>query len=402
MKINYFITHFPYKNHVNEPKYFACYRCGGAELTAYYLASEVAKRGHEVNVFTTSIDSRNSFEKYDHMNVYRYGTKLKIENANISFGLFTKPLSHDGDIVHAHFSTPPAEIAALWYAKKRKIPIVLTYHGDWQENFGRITRRMALHLYNRYLLDVILSSVDIIISPSQYYIYDSRFLSKYQDKIIVIPNGINIESFEVPYPKEECRRKLGLGINKNIILFVGNLIRYKGPDILVRALSIVVKEIPNTELIFVGSGNMRNELEELSKKLGTEKYVKFAGFVEEYLKPLYYKAADVFCLPSIMSTEVFPLVLLEAAASGLPIVVSDLNTFKCIIKDGYNGLFTKRGDAKSLASAIIYLLENEDVRRRMGENARKNVENYSWNKITEEYEEVYERVLNENLSSRRI
>jgi glycosyltransferase involved in cell wall biosynthesis len=137
---------------------------------------------------------------------------------------------------------------------------------------------------------------------------------------------------------------------------------------------------------------MRVELEMLSRRLGVERNVKFAGFVEENLKPFYYRAADVFVLPSVMKTEVFPLVFLEASASGLPIVVSDLDTFKCIIEDGYNGIVTKRGDENNLADAIIYLLENEEVREKMGENAKKKVDDYSWERIAEETEKVYEEV----------
>ena len=393
MKINYFITHFPYKDHFDDKEHFTRYRYGGAELAAYYLALEMAKRGNEVNIFTTSINSKDSFEEYEGVTVHRYGTKLRIEKGNIAYGLFTKPLNHDADIVHAHFSTPPGEIAALRYTKKKKVPFILTYHGDWQESFGGFVRRMALFFYNKYLLDKVLSRADIIISPSEFYIDESRFLGKYRDKIVVIPNGINIWDFGIPHSKEECREKLGLSIDKNVILFVGNLTPYKGPDVLVEAMPIIINKIPNTDLVFVGSGRMRTELEELSKKLGVKKCVKFAGFVEEGLKPLYYKAADVFCLPSTLNTEVFPMVLLEASASGLPMVVSDLNTFKCIIEDGYNGLFTKRGNKNSLADAIIYLLENEEVRKEMGRNARKKVKNYSWERIAEMTEEVYKSLI---------
>jgi glycosyltransferase involved in cell wall biosynthesis len=395
MIINYFITHFPYKDHFDNPSRFVHYKCGGAERVAYYLALEMAKRGHEINVFTTSINSSNSVEKYSGINIYRYSTVFRIEGGSLSLGLFTKTFNYDGNIVHVHFSTPPAEIAALLYAKRKELPIVLTYHGDWQESFGGIARRMALYFYNKFLLHEILSRVDVIISPSRHYVHESRFLAKYQDKIVVIPNGINVKDFNAPYSKEECRKKLGLEVNGYVILFVGNLTPYKGPEILVRAMPEVMREIPSAELVFVGNGSMRKELEELSKRLGIEKHVKFAGFVKESLKPLYYKAADVFCLPSIMSTEVFPLVLLEASASDLPMVVSDLNTFKCIIEDGYNGIVTRRGDPKALADAIVYLLENEDVRRKMGENARRKAEKYSWEKIAEMTEKLYEQVLSE-------
>ena len=392
MKINYFITHFPYRDRFDDADYFARYKRGGAEFAAYHLALEMAKK-NEVNVFTTSINSKNSFEKYGGVNVNRYGTKFRIDAGNISLGVFTKPLDCDADVIHAHFSTPPGEIAGAMCAKKRKVPFVLTYHGDWQESFGGFIRRTALSFYNKYLLDKVLSYADVIISPSEYYIDESRFLGKYRDKIVVIPNGINIEDFDIPLSSEQCREKLGLPPNKNMILFVGNLIPYKGPNVLVNAMPMIVEEVPDTELVFVGSGGMRSELEELSKKLRIERYVKFAGFVEESLKPLYYRAADVFCLPSTLNTEVFPIVLLEASASGIPMVVSDLVTFRCIIDEGYNGLFTKRRDESNLADVIISLLENEEVRNTMSMNARKNVEEYSWERIAGETEKVYKGII---------
>jgi glycosyltransferase involved in cell wall biosynthesis len=157
----------------------------------------------------------------------------------------------------------------------------------------------------------------------------------------------------------------------------------------------VISKVPDAELLVAGDGVMRDYLKALVNKLGISQHVRFVGFVEESLKPLYYKAADIFCLPSVMSTEVFPLALLEALASGLPMIVSNLNTFKCIIEDGYNGIVTKRGDSKALADAIVYLLENEDVRRKMGENARRKAEKYSWEKIAEMTEKLYEHVLSE-------
>ena len=391
MKIGYFITNFPYKT-----TYFDRYFCGGGGAVAYNLAINIAQRGNNVSVFTTSVDSKDSIEKYENITIYRYGTKFWILNRNISFSMLFKPLKHDLDVVHLHATASPIDIlSALLCAKKKNKPMILTYHGDVNVIHDEFIYKSAVYFYDK-LIDKVLSYANIIISPSEYYIEESRFLRRYKDKVIVIPNGINLEEFDIPYSKEECRRKLGLSTEENIILFVGVIHQHKGPDILIKAMQKTVKEVPNTKLIFVGKEGVRGNLEDfekLSKKLGIEKNVKFAGFVEESLKPLYYRAADVFCLPSTMSTEVFPIVLLEASASGFPMVVSGLNTFKCIIEDGYNGIVTKRGDEKNLAEAIIYLLENEDVREKMGQKARKKVEDYSWERIAEETEKVYEMVI---------
>lgn len=396
MKICYFITHFPYQNAVKN------YKRGGAEYVAYNLAINMAKKC-EVNVFTTSVDNKDSVEFDNRIKVYRYGTKFRIEHGSLAPKLFYEPLKYNFDIIHAHFSTPPAELAALRMARKKKVPFIITYHGDWQEGFGGFIRRTTIYLYNKFLIHKLLSYTDVIISPSEYYITESRFLSKYKDKIVVIPNGINLEDFQVPYSKEECRELLGLPVDRNIVLFVGNLIPYKGPDVLLKAIPYLIREVPDSLVVFVGSGMMKQKLEELTNKLGIRSHVRFEGFVEERLKPLYYKSADVFCLPSTMNTEVFPIVLLEASASGLPMVVSDLNTFKCIIENEYNGIFTERSNEVDLANALIYLLSDEKARKRMGKNAREKVENYySWNNIAEVTKRLYEGLLNEDLPAWRI
>lgn len=126
---------------------------------------------------------------------------------------------------------------------------------------------------------------------------------------------------------------------------------------------------------------------------GIYEHVKFAGFVKEELKPLYYKASDIFVLPSTRKHESFGIVNLEAMACGLPIVASKIGGVPDIVKDGENGLLVPPRDSEALADAIIYLLENEDVRRKMSKRGREMVKNYSWDKIAEQYEEVYEEVL---------
>ena len=387
MKIGYFITKFPYDQQ------FVEYSYGGASLVAYYLAIEMAKRGHEIDVFTTSIDSKDSIEKHGNMTVYRYGTNFRVLTSNISFGMFRKPAKHVVDIAHTHFDIPPGPLAGLRYAKRKNVPLVVTYHGDWVEGYGGFIRRAGVFFHNKYLVDKVLSYADVIISPSEYYINESRFLGKYRDKIVVIPNGINSGDFDIGYSKGECRKRLGLPLDKKILLFFGYLAPYKGPDVLVNAMSKIIKHVPDTELVFAGKGVMREELERLSKNLGTENNVRFAGFVDNDLKGSYYKAADIFCLPSMMSTECYPLTILEAMACGVPIVASKIGGIPDAVKAGENGLLVQARDSELLADAIIYLLENEDVRERMGKSGRERVKDYSWERIAEETEKVYEKML---------
>lgn len=383
MKIGYFVTKFPYSQQHKD------YAYGGSSLAAYYLSAEMAKRGHEVNVFTTSINSEDSIEKNENMTLYRYGTNFRIHTSNISFGMFKKPMDQNVDIIHTHFDIPPGPLAGLRYAKKKKNPFIVTYHGDWVESYGGLIRRVGVALHNKYLVDKVLSYADVIISPSECYINESRFLRKYREKIVVIPNGINLRDFNISYSKEECRMKLGLPINKKILLFFGYLSPYKGPEVLLKAMPEIIKNAPDVELVFVGKGEMKDELILLSKRLGIETYVKFAGFVEDCLKPLYYKAADIFVLPSMMTTECYPLAILEAMACGASIVASKIGGIPDIIKDGENGSLVQPKDSEVLADAIIYLLENKDLMEKLGKCATKKVENLSWEKIAKETGKIY-------------
>ncbi len=390
MKIAYFITHFPHKDRLIDHELPKTYLIGGGERVAYNLVKELSKRGHEIYVFTTSPSYKDFVEKDGSVRIFKYGKNLKIGSTNISFKLLLEPMKYDVDIVHIHNTTAPGVIAGMIYAKKKRKPIVVTHHGAEKfSNFGSVIRRISVFLYVNFLVDKIFSYADAIICPSAYFINDSRYLKKYKEKIKIVPNGINLDAFNIPISKEECRKKLKLPSETDIILFLGALIPKKAPDILLRAMSKIVKKRSDVILILAGSGIMRENLEKLSEKMGIKNNIKFVGFVEEYLKPLYYKAADIFVLPSTMSTEVFPIVLLEASASGLPMIVSDLNTFRCIIEERYNGLFAKRKNEENLADVIIYLLENKDIQKEMGKNAKKKVRDYSWEKIAEKTEKVY-------------
>ncbi len=392
MKIGYFISHFPYVDRVNDANYSRAYAHGGTEIAAYNLARNIAKM-HEVNIFTTSIGSEDSLEISENMAIHRYGTVLKIASANLSFNLLYKPLNHEIDIAHAHYNMPYSDYSALRYAKRKKVPFVVTYHADAQESGGNLIRNWATLIYNRTFLKNVLNGADVIIATSNAYVYESKFLREYEDKITVIPNGINLEEFNISLSKEECRDKLGLPSDKKIILFFGNIVAYKGPHILLKAFLKVKNKIKDVKLVFAGRGEMLEELEKLAVESGIKDDVIFTGYVDEGLKPFYYKSADIFCLPSITMAEAFGIVNLEAMACGIPVISTKLGGIPDVVHDKETGLLVKPEDVDALADAIITLVENEDIAAKMGSNGKKRVQEYSWKKIAEKTEDIYNRLL---------
>ena len=391
MRIGYFSTEFPYLD-PRTGKILASYPYGGVENGTYQLAKQLAKKGHDVFVFTTSSENRDTYEEYGNIHIYRYSKCFSVGQAPISLGLLYKPIFSriNLDIAHAQLGNLPAPLTGYGYSKWNNIPCVVSYHADWDGSFGSLSRRFGVFLFNRFLCDYLLSNADKVIALSKEHALESKILNKYLDNLVFIPNGLNLEEFEISYTKQQCRKNLCLPMAAKIILFVGSLNPIKAPDVLIRSMKTVLDSIPDAYLVIVGDGMMKQELTELAKKLSIEDSVQFTGFISRD-KSQYYKAADVFVLPS--RRESFGNVLLEASASCLPVIVSNVEGVKAIVQGGYNGLFARIGDEIDLAQKIVYLLQNEEIRKEMGQNARKLCEAFTWDAVATETERLYVSLL---------
>lgn len=384
MKIAHFVSNFP-KNAESEVY--------GKSLAAYNLCINLAKKGNEVHVFTVSSDFENDFEVHGNLKIHTYKSSIGYKSEGFSYKILKDSLNYDFDVVHVHSGISLAVLAGYRYSIKKKVPLVITWHGDSVRGHGRyqgVIAGFATIFYRYFLAKRVLNHARAIISPSEYYIAESQFLDEYKNKVVTIPNGINLADFRVPYSKEECKERLGLQ-GKKVILFVGSLFHLKGPHVLLKSIPYILKEDKNSIFVFMGGGDVE-KYQRLSRELKIANEVRFPGYIMGDLKIVYYNAADIFVLPSLV--EVFPLVLLEASASVLPLVVSNLATFKCIVREGYNGIFTISGDEKSLKDAILLLLNNDNLRVEMGYNALQNVKNFSWDKIAEETENLYKKIIN--------
>ena len=174
------------------------------------------------------------------------------------------------------------------------------------------------------------------------------------------------------------------------ILFVGRLEHGKGIPILLRATKELIRRGCKVKTYIVGDGMLENEIRQQIKGLKLEKYVKMVGAVSHNELCRYYVSCDVFCLPSLH--EGFPIVNLEAMACGIPVISTKMDAILEQIIDEKEGLLFRKGDYKDLANKIEYLYYNEDVRKKLGKNARKKViKKFSWEKSVKEMEVLYER-----------
>jgi D-inositol-3-phosphate glycosyltransferase len=204
----------------------------------------------------------------------------------------------------------------------------------------------------------------------------------------VIPLGVDLDRFR-PLGQADAREKLGLK-DERIVLFVGRLEPLKGVDILINAASLLESDVDCSVLIVGGDEGSREQvrrLRGLARERGIEERVAFVGAVDHDLLPLYYNAADICVVPS--HYESFGLVAVEAMASGLPVIASRVGGLTGTVKDGETGYLIPWLCPEPFAERIELLLENEPLRRNLGESAREAVGRYRWENVAAAVLDVY-------------
>lgn len=233
--------------------------------------------------------------------------------------------------------------------------------------------------------------VDTIITPSAAVKEDLlRFDGIKPEQIEVIYYGIDHTRFHYPPPREEMRRRLGLPLEAKLIGTAGRLALQKGFDVLIRAMPGVLKSHPEARLLLVGSGKLEEELRAEAALLGVDAQVDFLGTRRDM--PELFSAMDCFVLPS--KRDSFPVVLLEAAATGLPCIATDDGGNPESVLDGQTGLVVPVDDSDSLAEAIVRVLDDPEQARRWGEAGRAKIErSHTARVMMDRLEALYERVL---------
>lgn len=332
---------------------------GGIGRVAELEVEWLKKQGHEVEVFS----NENSL--------------LKIGNAGWAPQLLAK--YNDFDVVHLHY---PFFGAIEYMRKPRAGRFIVTYHMDTIDSGFK---GILFKLYTAIIMPRVLRLADRIMVSSFDYLKQSAAASlflKNHSKFYEVPFGVDEHKF---YPDAQKNN------SKTRLLFVGGLDSahyFKGLHVLLNALALM--DTRDFELLIVGDGNLRKMYEETVERLNLKSVVTFLGAVSDEDLPKVYREADIFVFPSVDASEAFGLVVLEAMASGLPVIASNLPGVRTLVREGETGLLFTRGNVQELKQALLKLLEDKNLREQFGRRARLVVnEQYSL--------ELFERRMNEIL-----
>lgn len=354
---------------------------GGIEQVINQIARGSPRYGIETDVLSLSKSSVENSIMLDGHNVHRAKQNFYIASTGISLSVFPRfaQLAKQVDVVHYHFPWPLMDVVHL--VTNIDKPSLVTYHSD-------IVRQKRMMKFYRPLRNRFLASVDKIVATSPNYLESSEVLKRFEQKVEIIPIGID----KSLYPKIESRRvdEWKKVVGEKFFLFVGVLRYYKGLHILIEAARTAAYPI-----VIVGAGPVEMKLKALAEDYGLNN-IYFAGRVSDIDKVALLQLCYAVLFPSHLRSEAFGISLLEGAMFGKPMISSEIGTGTTFINvDGETGIVVPPSDIYALSQAMRWMWEHPKQSELMGKNAEQRY----WNLFTgDEMVEKYARLYSELVS----
>lgn len=368
-----------------------CNKQGGHERVVAELAERIADY-HEVHIFANSFDDlENERIITHHVPMFKKPALLMITSFILASTYQLRRQKFD--IIHSQgpnaivqnvitdHTTQRAKINALSdFVSNRRRSLIQSLH---DRALQAIIYRIEGMIYNpKSGRRIIAVSNGVRREIVEYY-------GRPDDEISVIPNGVDLEEF---YPgnrrlyRAEIRQQFGISERDFVLLFVGGDWERKGLEYIIRSLPFI--GFQSVKLLVVGEWFSRGYFTELSQNSKTSGQIVWIGKSRAVRK--FYAASDLLILPSFY--EAFSLVMLEAMASGLPLLATRINGAEDLIREGCNGYFVTR-DSRDIAQRVELFINNRHLLETMGCCARKTAERYSWDRIAREIMKVYAGVV---------
>jgi len=348
---------------------------GGVCEHVHFFAREARRRGHHVDIITSHIPGA---EEQPH--VIRIGRSQPVQangsQARITLGLGLRRrmrrVLREGryDIVHVH--SPLTPVLPMLAIDEADCPVVGTFHTYFDHSKGYA-------LFNRYFqrrLDKL--SAAIAVSHSTTVALNRYFTADWK----IIPNGIDVDVFN-----PHASRPPEIRTDVPSILFLGRFDPRNGLDTLIDAFRRVKARGRAAQLVVVGDGPLRDHYYALA---GNDPDITFVGSVLEG-RPRYYANCSMYACPTTKAS--FGITLLESMACETPIVCSDILGFQDVVEHDREALMVPCGDRDALADAIVRLIDDEPLRKRLGKRGREESLAYGWDRVTGQVLDVYRSLL---------
>jgi len=388
---------------------------GGANKMAFYTAQGLVNKGHRVSLITRRVRPELADrETIKGIEVYRYDLPRK---SYLSFKISACPqirnilnsLEEEGfsplDLVILHQPLIALEAAAYPFVKEA--PWVYNFHSPWGEEFRISQSDKWLGRWNppvfiqKKIKDWIEGKV---LRRSQKIIVLSRFMQKRLDKVhgmskksVIIPGGVDTGVFSPPDDQALIRRKMGLPADKIILFSVRNLRQRMGLVNLIQAMADLGEIGENIHLVLAGKGELGEKLKKLAAEQRIEDRITFTGYLPEEDLPKWYKAADIFILPTEY-LEGFGMVTMEAMATGVPIIATPVGATPEILSQIGSEWLCENASSEALSSKIKdragWLIRHPHEYEALRSHCRKvAVKNYAWSGIMDQWETHSQEVI---------
>jgi len=386
------------------PYFHPAYAFGGPVKVVYQISKALVKNGHDVVVYTSDAKDFGSrlnmcfIDKINGIKVYRFRSLSMTFVRKLKFFITPRMVLSARkevkmfDIIHLHEYTTFQNIIIHHYARKYGVPYILQPHGS----LSRIDAWRRLKWFYDVLFGYrLLRDASKVIALSRVEANQYRCMGVPEEKIAIIPNGLDLSEFANLPPKGAFKRKFGIPEEKKIILYLGRIHKIKGIDFLIKAYAHLINDMHYKDVLLVIAGpddGYLKEAKSLTSALGISKHVLFTGPLYGQDKLEAYVDSDVVVLPS--RYETFPMTILEAYACGKPVIASKVGGLEDLIINGETGLLFEAGNIKRLTRSIFNLINSDNIAKEMGLKSKNFVrENFTVEEVVERLKKVYQELL---------
>lgn len=368
----------------------------GVSVSLQMISEGLKKRGHQVTIFAPNFPGYKDKEP----NVMRLPSLKYLNNPPLYAAVLGTPRStwkltrNHFDVLHAH---SPASVGLLAYltASTKRLPLIYTYHTsitDYTHYVKFIGGTSLIKQAAGWFSKASTNLGDQVVVPSPKF-YRLLLNQKVKQPITVIPNGIDLSMFKAVKNPGALRNRLGLSPDAQIMLTVGRMDPEKRLEFIVEAFDLLSERVPNAHLVFAGDGGARKSVEAKANATRARDRIHFLGMVNRSELPDIFHDASLFL--SASTTEVHPISVIEAIASGLPMVAVQDEAFEGMLEDGMNG-YAVPLDVKKYADTLADLLPDRERLKRFSQHSFMLSEKYSIETQVKSLEKLYLEAILQN------